>query len=68
MILLYNKTSMTGFNKEEVFIVKFIEKSTGRIVEINPRIDNPYWDTLIRFKVLSGEYVLSSGELPDKWK
>ena len=71
-----NKSSEITFDKEEylkhlsedVFIVKYKERSTGRTFEINPKIDNPFYDTLYRNSFQSGEYILISGELPDKWK
>lgn len=71
-----DKSSEIAFDKEEylkhlsedVFIVKYKERSTGRTFEINPKIDNPFYDTLYRNSFRSGEYILISGELPDKWK
>ena len=71
-----DKSSEIAFDKEEylkhlsedIFIVKYKERSTGRTFEINPKIDNPFYDTLYRNSFRSGEYILISGELPDKWK
>lgn len=71
-----DKSSEIAFDKEEylkhlsedVFIVKYKERSTGRTFEINPKIDNPFYDTLYRNSFRSGEYILISGKLPDKWK
>ena len=71
-----DKSSEIDFNKEEylkhlskdVFIVKCKERSTGKTLEINPQIDNTFYDTLYRNLFRSGEYILISGELPDKWK
>lgn len=51
-----------------LYEVKYKERSTGKIFEINPKIDNPFYDTLYRKAFRSGEYILISGELPDKWK
>jgi len=53
---------------EDVFIVKIRERSTGRILELNPNIDNSFSDTMTRRLFHSGEYILISGDLPDKWK
>lgn len=71
-----DKNLEIAFNKEEslkhlskdVFIVKYKERSTGKTFEINPNIDNPFYDALYRNLFRSGEYILISGELPDKWK
>ena len=51
-----------------MFIVKIRERSTGRILELNPNIDNSFSDTMTRRLFHSGEYILISGDLPDKWK
>lgn len=53
---------------ENVFTVKYKERSTGKMFEVNPNIDNPFYDTLYRNAFQSGEYILISGELPAKWK
>ena len=53
---------------EDVFTVKIRERSTGRILELNPNIDNSFSDTMTRRLFHSGEYILISGDLPDKWK
>ncbi len=53
---------------EDVFIVKIRERSTGRILELNPNIDNSFSDTMTRRLFHLGEYILISGDLPDKWK
>lgn len=77
IILATDKSSEIDFNKEEylkhlskdVFTVKCKERSTGKILEINPKADlGPFYDTLYRNLFRSGEYILISGELPDKWK
>ena len=52
----------------EPFIIKYKERSTGRTYEINSQIDDTFYDTLYRNSFRSGEYILISGELPDKWK
>lgn len=53
---------------EEIFTVKYKERSTGRIFEINPLIDDAFFDTAIRIGFRTGENILISGELPNKWK
>lgn len=76
MSLKDEENSKVSFDKEEylqcmsddVFIVKYKERSSGRVFEINPSIDNTFYDTLCRNAFRSGEYILVSGELPDKWK
>lgn len=53
---------------EEMICIKAKESSTGKVVDINPDINDAYWDTLMRNKFKIGELVLISGKLPDKWK
>lgn len=53
---------------EESIYIKAKELSTGKVVDINPDINDAYWDTLMRNKFKSGELTLISGKLPDKWK
>lgn len=70
------KSSEMAFDKEEylkhlsedIFVVKYKEHSTGRIFEINPQINNSFYDTRYRNAFQTGEYILISGELPEKWK
>lgn len=63
-----------NFNKyvkhlsQDVFTIKAKERSTGRLLELNPAIDDPFMDTMIRGLFHSGRYILISGNLPDKWK
>ena len=52
---------------EESVQIKAKETSTGKIVDINPNINDAYWDTLMRNKFKIGELVLVEGKLPDKW-
>lgn len=54
--------------KRDVFGVKYKERSTGRVFEINPKINNSFYDRLCRNAFQTGEYILISGELPEKWK
>lgn len=54
--------------KRDVFVVKYKEHSTGRVFEINPKINNSFYDRLCRNAFQTGEYILISGELPEKWK
>lgn len=59
--------------KRDVFVVKYKERSTGRIFEINPKINNSkinnsFYDRFFRNAFQTGEYILISGELPEKWK
>lgn len=54
--------------KRDVFVVKYKELSTGRVFEINPKINNSFYDRLCRNAFQTGEYILISGELPEKWK
>lgn len=53
---------------DNIFTVKYKESSTGRTFEVNPLINDQFYDTLYRNAFRSGEYILISGELPDKWK
>lgn len=53
---------------QNMYFVKVKERSTGRVLGLNPYIDNPFSDTLTRGLLHSGEYILISGDLPDKWK
>lgn len=53
---------------DDVFIIKYKVRSTGKIMEVNPLINDAYFDTLYRCAFNSGEYILLEGELPDKWK
>ena len=53
---------------QNMYSVKVKERSTGRILKLNPYIDNPFSDTMTRGLLHSGEYILISGNLPDKWK
>lgn len=46
-----------------IYSVKIKERSTGRILELNPCIDNPFSDTMTRGLLHSGEYILISGDL-----
>lgn len=54
--------------KRDVFVVKYKERSTDRVFEINPKINNSFYDRLCRNAFQTGEYILISGELPEKWK
>ena len=54
--------------KRDAFVVKYKERSTGRVFEINPKINNSFYDRLCRNAFQTGEYILISGELPEKWK
>lgn len=53
---------------EESIYIKAKELSTGKVVDLNPNINDAYWDTLMRNKFKIGELVLVEGKLPDKWK
>lgn len=53
---------------EEMICIKAKESSTGKVVDLNPNINDTYFDTLIRNKFKIGELVLVEGNLPDKWK
>ena len=53
---------------EESVQIKAKEISTGKIVDINPNINDAYWDTLMRNKFKTGELVLLAGKLPNKWE
>lgn len=64
----FNKDEYLKHLSEDVFTVKIRERSTGRIIELNPNIDNSFSDTMTRNLFHSGEYILISGNLPDKWK
>ena len=54
--------------KRDVFVVKYKERSTGRVFEINPKINNSFYDRLCRNAFQTGEYILISGELNEKSK
>lgn len=64
----FNKEEYSKHLSEDIFIVKYKERSTGKIFEVNPQPNNSFYDTLYRNAFQSGEYILISGELPDKWK
>ena len=66
--IAFDKEEYLKHLSEDVFIVKYKERSTDRTFEINPQIDDPFYDTLYRNSFRSGEYILISGKLPDKWK
>lgn len=66
--IVFTKEEYLKHLSEDIFIVKYKERSTGRTFEINPKIDNSFYDTLYRNAFQTGEYILISGELPDKWK
>lgn len=66
--MIFDKEKYLEHLSKDVFVVKYKERSTDRIYEVNPNIDNPFYDTLYRNSFRSGEYILISGELPDKWK
>lgn len=76
MIKETDKGGSEGFDKEkylkhlseDIFIVKFKERSTGITHEINPKIDDAFYDSFYRNMFRSGEYILISGELPAKWQ
>lgn len=53
---------------EEMICIKAKESSTGKVVDLNPNINDTYFDTIICNKFKIGELVLISGKLPDKWK
>ena len=53
---------------EESVQIKAKETSTGKIVDLNPNINDAYFDTLICNKFKIGELVLLAGKLPNKWK
>lgn len=53
---------------EELLQIKAKETSTGKIINLNPNINDTYFDTIIRNKFKIGELVLVEGNLPDKWK
>lgn len=53
---------------EESVQIKAKEISTGKVVDLNPNINDAYFDTLICNKFKIGELVLVEGKLPDKWK
>lgn len=52
---------------EESVQIKAKETSTGKIVDLNPNINDAYFDTLICNKFKIGELVLVEGKLPNKW-
>lgn len=53
---------------EEMICIKAKESSTGKVVDLNPNINDTYFDTIIYNKFKIGELVLVEGKLPDKWK
>ena len=53
---------------EELVQIKAKELSTGKVIDLNPNINDTYFDTLICNKFKIGELVLVEGKLPDKWK
>lgn len=64
----WNNDKTKKDTKRDVFVVKYKERSTGRVFEINPKINNSFYDRLCRNAFQTGEYILISGELPEKWK
>lgn len=52
---------------EELVQIKAKETSTGKIIDLNPNINDTYFDTLICNKFKIGELVLVEGKLPNKW-
>lgn len=65
---LFDEKGYLKHMSEKVFTVKYRERSTGRIFEVNPNINDAYFDTIYRNMFRSGEYVLIGGELPAKWQ
>lgn len=71
-----DKSPEIAFDKEEylknlsedVFVIKYKERSTGRVFEVNPQLNDSFYDRLYQAAFQTGEYVLISGELPEKWK
>ena len=53
---------------EESVQIKAKEISTGKVIDLNPNINDTYFNTLIYNKFKIGELVLVEGKLPDKWK
>lgn len=53
---------------EDICTVKYHDQRTGKSYEVNPGIDDAFWDTYYQKGFSSGDFVLTSGELPDKWK
>jgi len=53
---------------DDIFTVKYRVRSTGRLFEINPLIDDSFFDAILKANFRSGEYILISGELPEKWR
>lgn len=53
---------------DESIYIKAKESSTGKVVDLNPNINDTYFDALICNKFKIGELVLVEGKLPDKWK
>lgn len=64
----FSKEEYLKHLSDDVFIVKYKECSTGKIFEINPNINNAFYDNIYRNAFRTGKYILISGELPDKWK
>ena len=64
----YDEEKYLKHLSENIFIIKYKERSTGGVFEINPEISNSFYDTLYRNAFQTGEYILISGELPEKWK
>ena len=60
------RTSTTNFRKN--IACKYMKCSIGKVNEINPKIDDVFFDTLFQKCFKSGEYILLSGELPSKWQ
>ena len=53
---------------DELFPIKIFDQQTQRYLNLNPRIDDVFFDTLIRIKLRTQEYILVKGNLPEKWK
>lgn len=52
------------WTSENVPTVKYKDCCTGKIYEVNPKIDNTFWDTYYKRGFGSGDFMLLDGELP----
>lgn len=66
--LKYSSSPAYRKNTSLADTVIYMERSTGKTVEINPNINDAFFDTFYANMFRSGAFILISGELPAKWQ
>lgn len=64
----FDKKNYLEHLSNDIFTVKYKDNDSGKTFEINPLIDDVFWDSVYRNNFRSGRYTLIDGELPEKWK